>query len=216
MDRCSNCDMKYDPLFLSMCSACNDPEEKYCEDCSFVDSHPCILMKRGTPSASIDPSWERDDARIWGHQCLSCLGYNHAEKACPLRYAKRDPEFRRCPRKNSSKCSKCLGFGHREEHHEQREEYIKSLQKEPKVEQSTTQSLADQLKKKSFERALVKMREGTRHCPQCCVGDHWFSECTKQHDEVLWLLSKAEKKDCLLYTSPSPRDRQKSRMPSSA
>ena len=25
-----------------------------------------------------------------------------------------------------------------------------------------------------------------------------------------------EEKDCLLYTSPSPRDRQKSRMPSSA
>ena len=27
---------------------------------------------------------------------------------------------------------------------------------------------------------------------------------------------QAEAKDCLLYTSPSPRDRQKSRMPSSA
>ena len=27
---------------------------------------------------------------------------------------------------------------------------------------------------------------------------------------------KIEDKDCLLYTSPSPRDRQKSRMPSSA
>ena len=28
--------------------------------------------------------------------------------------------------------------------------------------------------------------------------------------------NKAEEKGCLLYTSPSPRDRQKSRMPSSA
>ena len=28
--------------------------------------------------------------------------------------------------------------------------------------------------------------------------------------------AKGEVKDCLLYTSPSPRDRQKSRMPSSA
>ena len=27
---------------------------------------------------------------------------------------------------------------------------------------------------------------------------------------------KADDEDCLLYTSPSPRDRQKSRMPSSA
>ena len=34
-----------------------------------------------------------------------------------------------------------------------------------------------------------------------------------------WLEANAElktKKTCLLYTSPSPRDRQKSRMPSSA
>ena len=30
------------------------------------------------------------------------------------------------------------------------------------------------------------------------------------------LLSKAMESSCLLYTSPSPRDRQKSRMPSSA
>ena len=30
------------------------------------------------------------------------------------------------------------------------------------------------------------------------------------------LLSSEEQEDCLLYTSPSPRDRQKSRMPSSA
>ena len=29
-------------------------------------------------------------------------------------------------------------------------------------------------------------------------------------------MAKAAKKACLLYTSPSPRDRQKSRMPSSA
>ena len=34
---------------------------------------------------------------------------------------------------------------------------------------------------------------------------------TTIHDE---LVNKVE--DCLLYTSPSPRDRQKSRMPSSA
>ena len=33
---------------------------------------------------------------------------------------------------------------------------------------------------------------------------------------VCWYISKRVFKDCLLYTSPSPRDRQKSRMPSSA
>ena len=32
----------------------------------------------------------------------------------------------------------------------------------------------------------------------------------------LWMIKKGRMKPCLLYTSPSPRDRQKSRMPSSA
>ena len=38
---------------------------------------------------------------------------------------------------------------------------------------------------------------------------------TEIHEAVITLLALA-KKGCLLYTSPSPRDRQKSRMPSSA
>ena len=37
-----------------------------------------------------------------------------------------------------------------------------------------------------------------------------FRSLRDNKDENLW------DKDCLLYTSPSPRDRQKSRMPSSA
>ena len=35
-------------------------------------------------------------------------------------------------------------------------------------------------------------------------------------EEVLFITNDDKYKDCLLYTSPSPRDRQKSRMPSSA
>ena len=41
-------------------------------------------------------------------------------------------------------------------------------------------------------------------------------------EEILWenfvpvMINENEYNDCLLYTSPSPRDRQKSRMPSSA
>ena len=35
-------------------------------------------------------------------------------------------------------------------------------------------------------------------------------------DDVIIALIKDRIQDCLLYTSPSPRDRQKSRMPSSA
>ena len=37
---------------------------------------------------------------------------------------------------------------------------------------------------------------------------HWFKPYTKVKDVIY--------STCLLYTSPSPRDRQKSRMPSSA
>jgi hypothetical protein len=39
--------------------------------------------------------------------------------------------------------------------------------------------------------------------------------CTDDSQRVR-LAAVARLKDCLLYTSPSPRDRQKSRMPSSA
>ena len=39
------------------------------------------------------------------------------------------------------------------------------------------------------------------------ILDFWFKETPSE---------MRFKKDCLLYTSPSPRDRQKSRMPSSA
>ena len=36
------------------------------------------------------------------------------------------------------------------------------------------------------------------------------------HSSVITLMNIMVRKGCLLYTSPSPRDRQKSRMPSSA
>ena len=43
------------------------------------------------------------------------------------------------------------------------------------------------------------------------------SDCTKVTEELNEKLGKVtQTKPCLLYTSPSPRDRQKSRMPSSA
>ena len=38
----------------------------------------------------------------------------------------------------------------------------------------------------------------------------------KQRNQVVTHLHSTQGNDCLLYTSPSPRDRQKSRMPSSA
>ena len=38
----------------------------------------------------------------------------------------------------------------------------------------------------------------------------------REREELRLQLEKVNGKACLLYTSPSPRDRQKSRMPSSA
>ena len=46
-------------------------------------------------------------------------------------------------------------------------------------------------------------------------GTMAISETTLK-DTMLMLVEQQNAKGCLLYTSPSPRDRQKSRMPSSA
>ena len=43
-----------------------------------------------------------------------------------------------------------------------------------------------------------------------------FIKCTKDIPEVVDMSLSTQIYACLLYTSPSPRDRQKSRMPSSA
>ena len=61
------------------------------------------------------------------------------------------------------------------------------------------------------------------HCPESAVEIHLFVEeseerlSEEQADAILKLVKTILKGEtCLLYTSPSPRDRQKSRMPSSA
>ena len=41
-------------------------------------------------------------------------------------------------------------------------------------------------------------------------------ENSSQFPNLVKFINELQSKDCLLYTSPSPRDRQKSRMPSSA
>ena len=69
---------------------------------------------------------------------------------------------------------------------------------------------------------VEKLKSGEISCVDACK--EYIKRIDKFDKEVkAWaffdkklLLEKAEEKDCLLYTSPSPRDRQKSRMPSSA
>ena len=52
------------------------------------------------------------------------------------------------------------------------------------------------------------------------VTEKEYLQARRDYDEsarsILEILQNSENRGCLLYTSPSPRDRQKSRMPSSA
>ena len=66
--------------------------------------------------------------------------------------------------------------------------------------------------------------------PELRIAYHTYGKPNAAHDNVVWvchaLTANSDVADwwphtveagcCLLYTSPSPRDRQKSRMPSSA
>ena len=76
---------------------------------------------------------------------------------------------------------------------------------------------------KDREKIIVKWLESIKSdaCALYLVGDvfdHWFEYKKVVPKGYMRFFGKlAELSDaCLLYTSPSPRDRQKSRMPSSA
>ena len=80
------------------------------------------------------------------------------------------------------------------------------------------QALWQQLDLPSPTRAQYAIADYLQHGPKRLqiqafrgVGKSWITGAF-----VLWTLFKDPEKNCLLYTSPSPRDRQKSRMPSSA
>ena len=50
---------------------------------------------------------------------------------------------------------------------------------------------------------------------EACISDKMFGSILDKIDSDM-ISPVGQKETCLLYTSPSPRDRQKSRMPSSA
>ena len=52
--------------------------------------------------------------------------------------------------------------------------------------------------------------------PSCVLGHLYFRDPVSEPERARKRRVRAQLRRCLLYTSPSPRDRQKSRMPSSA
>ena len=84
------------------------------------------------------------------------------------------------------RCSYCYELGHNRSTCPELKKYIDKLRKE---NGDHTYSVAD------YDR--MKKKRSNRSCSYCKDKGH-------------------NTRSCLLYTSPSPRDRQKSRMPSSA
>ena len=64
--------------------------------------------------------------------------------------------------------------------------------------------------KKAFKRLAIKYH------PDKNPGNKEAEEKFKEAAEAYEVLSDQQKRTCLLYTSPSPRDKRQSRMPSSA
>ena len=60
--------------------------------------------------------------------------------------------------------------------------------------------------------SILRGKHKPIYAPHADTGDHVIVINAKE----ITLSGGKENKNCLLYTSPSPRDRQKSRMPSSA
>ena len=69
---------------------------------------------------------------------------------------------------------------------------------------------------KWYDRARKKELQTGFLPKDCSVGPHEKKGFLKTYDETHTWSGNWEVSACLLYTSPSPRDRQKSRMPSSA
>ena len=65
---------------------------------------------------------------------------------------------------------------------------------------------------KAYQCAAGVWTIGYGHTKGVQPGDQW----SESHANHMLEVELEEYENCLLYTSPSPRDRQKSRMPSSA
>ena len=84
------------------------------------------------------------------------------------------------------------------------------------------QRVIDSAAANGFEIEIVEYPDGTRTAPDaaaavgCEVGQIVKSLIFSVNDELVLALTSGKNRVCLLYTSPSPRDKRQSRMPSSA
>ena len=62
----------------------------------------------------------------------------------------------------------------------------------------------------------IRQSLATHYCIRTRQGQHYRHDVACFEQRYCYNLVRGRFKSCLLYTSPSPRDRQKSRMPSSA
>ena len=84
---------------------------------------------------------------------------------------------------------------------------VEATETDSTQEEQATEAQAEEAKQELIRQLKLKVdgKEEVMELP---------FEVQPEHAE--WLAAKIQPTSCLLYTSPSPRDRQKSRMPSSA
>ena len=164
-ERCFGCKREFTSTALYMCEACRELDERYCEDCGFIDRHHCIRTgKMQEPSGSIATSWGEDDL-VWGPQCRRCRGYRHGDRQCPVIDARKDEEFRKRFDKNNRRCTSCDGWGHEAKHHEDRENRIE--RKRLKHVQKLTKG---QTLQKTIARMSSKVQ--SKECKEECAAHH--------------------------------------------
>ena len=73
----------------------------------------------------------------------------------------------------------------------------------------------DYVGKKALEKMKADLKSGHKPYKLQLVGLELGGKPIEEYAPDFWLISE-NGSDCLLYTSPSPRDRTRSRMPSSA
>ena len=85
-----------------------------------------------------------------------------------------------------------------------------------KCDESKYDCVSEEEQKRWLDNAYVVMKYSQTYFDQSKQGDEFMVNKAYTHSIRPTSGFKSQYRTCLLYTSPSPRDRQKTRMPSSA